>query len=121
MNRLPTALAIALSVLFASAAHAQIGIYGQFNGTHDPGVGGWYTGLTFGAYDDVLHSGPLHAGFDLRAGFAGGHQYSYHDFLFGPRLAVFVNELRRLLEQHSASGRFWDWPGDTEVIIATRR
>jgi SAM-dependent methyltransferase len=41
--------------------------------------------------------------------------------LFGPRLAVFVNELRRLLEQHSASGRFWDWPGDTEVIIATRR
>lgn len=41
--------------------------------------------------------------------------------LFGPRLAEFVGELRTLLEQRSPSGRFWDWPGDTEVIIATRR
>lgn len=40
--------------------------------------------------------------------------------LFGPRLSEFVDELRRLLEQRSPSGRFWDWPGDTEMIIATR-
>lgn len=87
-RHLPTALLVALCLVLAPAVHAQIGIYGQFNGTHDPGVDGWYTGGTFGAYDDVVRSGPLHLGFDLRAGFAGGHQYSYHDFLFGPRLAI---------------------------------
>jgi len=86
-RHLPTALAAILCFLFASSAHAQIGIYGQFNGTHDPNVG-WYNGLTFGGYDDVLHDGPLHLGFDLRAGFAGGSQHSYHSFLFGPRLAI---------------------------------
>jgi hypothetical protein len=87
-RHLPATLAaLIFCALFAPAAHAQIGVYGQFNGTHDPNIGGWYTGGTFGVYDDVLHEGPLHAGFDIRAGFAGGHQYSYHDFLFGPRLA----------------------------------
>jgi SAM-dependent methyltransferase len=41
--------------------------------------------------------------------------------LFGTRLPDFVGEVRTLLERHSPSGRFWDWPGDTELIIATRR
>jgi SAM-dependent methyltransferase len=41
--------------------------------------------------------------------------------LFGPRLPQFVGELRTLLERRSPNGRFWDWPGDTAVIIATRR
>jgi SAM-dependent methyltransferase len=41
--------------------------------------------------------------------------------LFGPRLDEFVTALRDLLERHSATGRFWDWPGDTEILIATRR
>jgi hypothetical protein len=40
--------------------------------------------------------------------------------LFGPRLAEFIDELRKLLRQHSPSGQFWDWPGDTEMIIANR-
>jgi SAM-dependent methyltransferase len=39
---------------------------------------------------------------------------------FGPRLAEFTADLRRLLEERSATGRFWDWPGDTEILIATR-
>lgn len=38
--------------------------------------------------------------------------------LFGPRLDAFVADLRRLLEERG--GRFWEWPGDTEVLIATR-
>lgn len=41
--------------------------------------------------------------------------------LLGPRLPAFIDELRDLLERQSPSGRFWDWPGDTEVVIATRR
>jgi SAM-dependent methyltransferase len=40
--------------------------------------------------------------------------------LFGSRLAEFTAELRTLLEQRSRTGRFWDWPGDTEMVIATR-
>lgn len=40
--------------------------------------------------------------------------------LFGPRLADFLAALRELLEAASPTGRFWDWPGDTEILIATR-
>ena len=40
--------------------------------------------------------------------------------LFGPSLEDFVGELRSLLERRSASGWFWDWPGDTEVLIAAK-
>lgn len=41
--------------------------------------------------------------------------------LFGPRLNEFLAALRELLERRSPTGRFWDWPGDTKIIIATRR
>ena len=41
--------------------------------------------------------------------------------LFGPRLPEFVAELRGLLHQHAPNDRFWDWPGDTALVIATRR
>lgn len=41
--------------------------------------------------------------------------------LFGSRLDDFIAELRTLLQQRSPSGRFWDWPGDTEILIASRR
>lgn len=41
--------------------------------------------------------------------------------LFGPRLDEFIAALIELLERHSPTGRFWDWPGDTEMLIATRR
>lgn len=40
--------------------------------------------------------------------------------LFGPRLPEFIDALRQLLQRHSAAGRFWDWPGDTQLVIATR-
>jgi SAM-dependent methyltransferase len=41
--------------------------------------------------------------------------------LFGARLDEFIAALRELLERSSPTGRFWDWPGDTEILIATRR
>jgi ubiquinone/menaquinone biosynthesis C-methylase UbiE len=40
--------------------------------------------------------------------------------LFGDRRAEFEVDLRRLLREHSSSGLFWDWPGDTELVIATK-
>jgi ubiquinone/menaquinone biosynthesis C-methylase UbiE len=40
--------------------------------------------------------------------------------LFGERLGAFVADLRALLGQASPSGRFWDWPGDTQIWIAMR-
>jgi SAM-dependent methyltransferase len=40
--------------------------------------------------------------------------------LFGDRVEDFAAELRELLASRSPEGIFWDWPGDTEVIIGRR-
>jgi SAM-dependent methyltransferase len=40
--------------------------------------------------------------------------------LFGDRLDDFAAEVRALLANRSAEGIFWDWPGDTEVILARK-
>jgi precorrin-6B methylase 2 len=40
--------------------------------------------------------------------------------LFGSRLDDFTSDLRELLEHASPTGRFWDWPGDTEMVIGLR-
>jgi hypothetical protein len=41
-------------------------------------------------------------------------------FLFGDRLEEFAHEVRELLKARSPEGVFWDWPGDTEVILARK-
>jgi SAM-dependent methyltransferase len=41
--------------------------------------------------------------------------------LFGTRLDQFTADLRQLLTASSPTGRFWEWPGDTEVLIARKR
>jgi SAM-dependent methyltransferase len=40
--------------------------------------------------------------------------------LFGERVDDFAAEVRALLAARSPDGRFWDWPGDTEVILARK-
>jgi SAM-dependent methyltransferase len=40
--------------------------------------------------------------------------------LFGDRLADFAADVRTLLANHCADGIFWDWPGDTEVVLARK-
>ena len=40
--------------------------------------------------------------------------------LFGDRLDDFARDVRALLANRSAEGIFWDWPGDTEVIVARK-
>jgi SAM-dependent methyltransferase len=40
--------------------------------------------------------------------------------LFGDRVEEFAEEVRELLRSRSPAGIFWDWPGDTEVILARK-
>jgi SAM-dependent methyltransferase len=56
--------------------------------------------------DDVL------AGF-LSMSFAAPH-------LFGDRLDAFETDVRALLTKRSPSGLFWDWPGDTAILLSSR-
>ena len=39
---------------------------------------------------------------------------------FGDRRVDFEADLRHLLLERSPNGLFWDWPGDTELVIATK-
>jgi SAM-dependent methyltransferase len=41
--------------------------------------------------------------------------------LFGDRVEDFAGEVRQLLASRSPEGMFWDWPGDTEVVLARVR
>jgi SAM-dependent methyltransferase len=38
---------------------------------------------------------------------------------FGTRRASFEDALRALLLERSPTGLFWDWPGDTEIVLAS--
>jgi ubiquinone/menaquinone biosynthesis C-methylase UbiE len=40
--------------------------------------------------------------------------------LFGDRVEEFAYDVRELLKSRSPEGIFWDWPGDTEMILARR-
>jgi SAM-dependent methyltransferase len=40
--------------------------------------------------------------------------------LFGDRVEDFAGEVRELLTSRSPEGIFWDWPGDTEVVLARK-
>jgi SAM-dependent methyltransferase len=40
--------------------------------------------------------------------------------LFGDRADDFASELRKLLASRSPEGVFWDWPGDTEIVLARK-
>lgn len=41
--------------------------------------------------------------------------------LYGDDLDRFRREVRDLLAERSPTGRFWDWPGDTEILLARKR
>jgi len=52
---------------------------------------------------------------------SGSFSMSYSaPHLFGDRAEEFAGELRELLASRSPDGLFWDWPGDTEVILARK-
>ena len=59
---------------------------------------------------------------DIDTVVANYHSLSYSaPRWFGSRRADFESDLRHLLREHSPNGLFWDWPGDTELVIATKR
>lgn len=41
--------------------------------------------------------------------------------LFGDRLEAFRRDVRAELAARSPSGLFWDWPGDTLILLARKR
>jgi SAM-dependent methyltransferase len=52
---------------------------------------------------------------------SGYFSFSYcAPHLFGDRVDDFATEARELLASRSADGLFWDWPGDTEVVMARK-
>jgi SAM-dependent methyltransferase len=40
--------------------------------------------------------------------------------LYGDRLDNFAHDARQLLASRSPEGIFWDWPGDTEIVLARK-
>jgi len=40
--------------------------------------------------------------------------------LFADNLEAFERDVCAVLAAQSPLGRFWDWPGDTEILIATK-
>ncbi len=40
--------------------------------------------------------------------------------LFGERVEEFADEVRQLLRERSPEGLFWDWPGDTKVMLVRK-
>jgi hypothetical protein len=58
---------------------------------------------------------------DSESVLAGYFSFSYSaPHLFGDRVEDFASEVRESLALRSPEGIFWDWPGDTEVILARK-
>ena len=105
------ALALAVAIYPAAAAHAQGGFYGEGNATwisgntvggdSPAGPSGKATGIggTFGTYYDFLHLGPLGLGGDLRFSFA-------HD----GAISLYGNELNYGDAGLRISGKVPVWP-----------
>ena len=58
---------------------------------------------------------------DSESVLSGYFSFSYAaPHLFGDRVEDFADDVRELLKSRSPEGIFWDWPGDTEVILARK-
>jgi SAM-dependent methyltransferase len=59
---------------------------------------------------------------DIESVLAGYFSFSWAaPHLFGGRLEAFAEEMRALLTSRSPDGVFWDWPGDTEIVLARKQ
>jgi hypothetical protein len=63
--------------------------------------------------DDLIHDPDQVIANYLSMSFASPH-------LLAERLTDFVQDLRTLLCESAPNGRFWEWPGDTEMVLARR-
>lgn len=58
---------------------------------------------------------------DTESVLAGYFSFSWAaPHLFGERTEAFAKEMRALLASRSPDGVFWDWPGDTEIVLARK-
>ena len=85
--------------LAATAAHAQLAVYGKFDLLHNSqdednsSIANnlqttFYYGGGVGVYDDFLHVGPIRVGVDVRGDVVTGKYSNYRDVLGGVRVAV---------------------------------
>ena len=76
---------------------------------------------SFGAPQVVFAPGIPDLVRDIESVLSGYFSMSYSaPHLFGDRVEAFAGEVRELLRARSPEGVFWDWPGDTEVMIARK-
>jgi SAM-dependent methyltransferase len=76
----------------------------------------------FGAPEQIFVPGIPDLIRDSESVLSGYFSFSYSaPHLFGDRAEEFAGEVRELLAARSPEGVFWDWPGDTEVILARKR
>ena len=71
-----------------AAAHAQVALYANFEGAHFDTPDKFYTGGTFGLYDDFYKFGPLHLGADIRGSRLSSDDRSATRVLAGFRAAA---------------------------------
>lgn len=75
----------------------------------------------FGAPRPLFAPGRADIVRDIDGMLAGYFSMSYAaPHLFGEQLAAFEADLRAELAARSPSGLFWDWPGDTEILLARK-
>jgi SAM-dependent methyltransferase len=75
----------------------------------------------FGAPRSVFAPGRPDIVRDVDGVLAGYLSMSYAaPHLFGDQLGAFEADVRALLTERSPSGLFWDWPGDTEILLARK-
>lgn len=75
----------------------------------------------FGAPRSVFLPGVPDLRRDVESILAGYFSLSWAaTHLFGERKDAFAEEVRALLRSRSPDGVFWDWPGDTEVVLARK-
>jgi SAM-dependent methyltransferase len=75
----------------------------------------------FGAPEEILVPGIPDLVRDSESVLSGYFSFSWSaPHLFGDRVEEFAAELRELLHARSPEDLFWDWPGDTAVILARK-
>jgi SAM-dependent methyltransferase len=75
----------------------------------------------FGAPESIFAPGVPDVVRDSEGVLSGYFSFSWSaPHLFGNRVEEFAGEVRELLAARSPEGVFWDWPGDTEVILARK-
>ena len=75
----------------------------------------------FGRAENVFIPGRDDIVRDIENVLAGYYSMSFaNPSLFGDKRAAYEAEVRALLASRSENGLFWDWPGDTELVLARK-